>query len=113
MKPQHINRLKVFHSINTNTLQGMGHELHGDNHSANTLFEDLFIRKFVNGVYWRQIIPEKGIGVIRRLNEIEIIVTITLVSTVVKNRMQKNAILVFESYIRQQMKKILFFKIAF
>ena len=79
-KPQHVNRLKVFHSINTTTLQGMGHETHGDGHSANALFEDLFIRKFVQGVYWRQIIPEKGIGVIRRLNEIEVILMITIVS---------------------------------
>ena len=82
-KPQHINRLKTFHSINTTTLQGMGHELHGDGHSANALFEDLFIRKFVKGVFWRQHIPEKGVGVIRRLNEIEVILTLTPVGTCV------------------------------
>jgi hypothetical protein len=81
LKPQHINRLKTYHSINTNTLQGMGHELHGDNHSGNALYEDLFIRKFVQGVYFRQMIPEKGIGVLRRLNEIEVVITITLVSS--------------------------------
>jgi len=79
LKSQNVGRLKVHHSINTTMLQGMGHETHGDGHSANAIYEDLFIRKFVQGVFWRQVIPEKGIGVIRRLNEIEVILMITLV----------------------------------
>ena len=71
---------QVHHSINTTNLQGMGHEHHGDNHAANALLEDLFVRKFVKGVFWRSHIPEKGVAVIRRLNEIEVITTVTIVS---------------------------------
>ena len=70
----------MHHSINTVNLQGMGHEHHGDNHAANAILEDLFVRKFVKGVFWRSHIPEKGIGIIRRLNEIEVITTVTIVS---------------------------------
>ena len=75
-----LSTKQVHHSINTTNLQGMGHEHHGDNHAANALLEDLFVRKFVKGVFWRSHIPEKGVAVIRRLNEIEVITTVTIVS---------------------------------
>lgn len=72
MKPQHIGRLKVFHSINTSQLEGHGGHPHGNNHTANDIFEDVFIRRFIMGVFYSQYIPDMGIGIIRRLNEIEV-----------------------------------------
>ena len=72
MKPQHIGRLKVFHSINTSQLEGHGGHPHGNNHTANDIFEDVFIRRFIMGVFYAQYIPDMGIGIIRRLNEIEV-----------------------------------------
>ena len=66
MKPHHVGRLKTWHSINTSNLEGHGGRPHGTNHTANDIYEDLFIRKFINGVFHHQTVPEQGIAVLRR-----------------------------------------------
>ncbi|CBY17842.1 unnamed protein product [Oikopleura dioica] len=76
-KPHKINRIKQFQCVNTTNLKDFGFDLHGDNHAENAIYEDLFIKKFLHGVFWHQLIPEQGIAILRRLNEIEIVVTIT------------------------------------
>lgn len=66
MKPHHVGRLKTWHSINTSNLEGHGGQPHGTNHTANDIYEDLFIRKFIIGVFHHQTVPEQGIAVLRR-----------------------------------------------
>ena len=66
MKPHHVGRLKTWHSINTSNLEGHGGQPHGTNHTANDIYEDLFIRKFIIGVFHHQTVPEQGIAILRR-----------------------------------------------
>ena len=66
MKPHHVGRLKTWHSINTSNLEGHGGQPHGTNHTANDIYEDLFIRKFIVGVFHNQTVPEQGVAILRR-----------------------------------------------
>ena len=66
MKPHHVGRLKTWHSINTSNREGHGGQPHGTNHTANDIYEDLFIRKFIIGVFHHQTVPEQGVAILRR-----------------------------------------------
>lgn len=73
MKPHHVGRLKTWHSINTSNLEGHGGQPHGTNHTANDIYEDLFIRKFIIGVFHHQTVPEQGIAILRRYLKVLVI----------------------------------------
>ena len=90
MKPHHVGRLKTWHSINTSNLEGHGGQPHGTNHTANDIYEDLFIRKFIIGVFHHQTVPEQGIAILRRyLKSMSCLLFVALGINVAKKRSRK------------------------